>query len=282
MATETTPLEKVLEEGQASEEAEAPEEVLEEKAESKTLPGPEEKPRIQYGAEKPDALQAKIDAERDKQTNRYREQREADLAYIDSLKSRVKNLQSESIIRAGNKRIESILAGDEEAGISPDETESRAKALKDFNEQYRDYKAQSVEVSETAQVISNITKTMPDAVVKEFGLDDANPNIRAVNGVKFLEDTIGLFQRNQDFLMTLEYFLPKGDELRKQLQDIADGLSEFNTKKSKELYLKDKLQGVKVARKKPPAPSDVSGGLDLDKLSSVELIERWLTKQTKK
>ena len=61
--------------------------------------------------------------------------------------------------------------------------------------------------------------------------------------------------------MAVEDFLPKGDELRKQIEEIVEGLSEFNDEKSKKLYLKDKLQGVKVTpRKKPQTPSDSSGG----------------------
>jgi len=211
----------------------------------------------------PENLESRIQAEVDKRANTYREKREADTALIRSLSGQVKELKGEKHTREGNKRIESILAGDEGAGVEKDESKGREDALKEFNLLYRDYKEKSAEVEETAQFIGDMTEKLPSNIVKEFGLDDANPNIRATNGVKFLDETVAVYKHNQDFLMAVEDFLPKGDELRKQIEGIVEGLSEFTDEKSKKLYLKDRLQGVKVTpRKKPQTPSDGAGGKD--------------------
>jgi len=254
-------LEQVLKEGQASEEPveevveETPEEVKE-KAEPLT---PE--------------MESRIQAEADKRADSYREKREADTALIRSLQTQIKELKSERHTREGNKRIEAILSGDEEAGISPDETKNRDASLKEFNELYKVYKENSAEIEETAQFIGNMTEKLPPNIVKEFGLNDANPNIRAVNGVKFLDETVAVYKHNQDFLMAVEGFLPKGDELRKQIEELVDGMAEFESEKSKKLYLKDKMQGVKVTpRKKPQTPSDISGGKDWSKATAGEMI----------
>uniref|UniRef100_A0A6M3KZR8 Uncharacterized protein n=1 Tax=viral metagenome TaxID=1070528 RepID=A0A6M3KZR8_9ZZZZ len=229
------------------------------------------------GVEEPEKVsdfEAKIQAEVDKRANTYREKREADTALIRSLQSQVKELRSDGSVKTGNRRIEAILSGDEDAGFTPEETQSREKALKEFNELYKDYKEQSAEVAETAKVIGDMAGKLPKDIVREFGLDDANPSLRASNGVKFLDETASVYKYNQNFLMALENFLPKGDELRTQLEDITEGLAEFNDKKSKELYLKDRLRGVKVQRKKVPMPSDGSGGEDLSKLTARQLMAR--------
>jgi len=225
-----------------------------------------------------------IQAEVDKRANTYREKREADTALIRSLNTQLKELKSERIAREGNKRLESILAGDEEAGIDANESKSREQALKEFNTLYKEYKDNSAEVEETAQFIGNMTEKLPANIIKEFGLDDANPNIKAANGVRFLDETVAVYKHNQDFLMVVEDFLPKGDELRKQIEDIVDGLSEFSDEKSKKLFLKDKLQGVKVTpRKKPQTPSDTAGGAGLPTLGAKtdtrELLVRGLSKK---
>ena len=217
--------------------------------------------------------EASIQAEVDKRANTYREKRESDTALIRSQASQIKELKSGKHVKEGSALIERIIAGDEAAGIAPDEAKSREEALKEFNLLYKNYKEKSSEVEESAQFIGDMTGKLPANIVKEFGLDDANINIRAVNGVKFLDETVSVYKHNQDFLMVVEGFLPKGDELRKQIEEIIDGLSEFTDEKSKKLFLKDKMQGVKVThRKKPQSPSDVAGGVDLSNLSGRELL----------
>jgi len=279
----TQSLEAVLDEGQTSDELAEVSEAEKVKELSKAEEAKKEP--IAFTPEQDAEIERRYQSRRDKEVNPYREKREADTALIRNLNDKVKELSSAKVVREGNKRIESILAGDEESGIGPDETKSREQALKEFNQLYKDYKEKSVEVEETAQFISTMAQKLPANIVKEFDLDDPNPNIRAVNGVKFLEETVAVYKHTQDFLMVVEDFLPKGDELRKQIEEIIDGLSEFTDEKSKKLYLKDKLQGVKVTpRKKPLTPSDTAGGVGLPTLGAKtdtrELLARGFSKKT--
>jgi len=274
--TELEPTQELEEKEPSTEEAKASEEAKAAEAAKETEKTEEEKVE--------EAIELRIQTEADKRANTYREKREADTALIRSQSARIKELSSEKVVKEGNKRLEAVLAGEEEAGVSPEETKSREEALKEFNGLYKEYKEKSAEVEETAQFIGDMTEKLPANIVKEFGLGDPNPNVRAVNGVKFLDETVAVYRHNQDFLMVVDNFLPKGDELRKQIEEIIDGLSEFTDEKSKKLYLKDKLQGVKVTpRKKPLTPSDVEGGAGVPalgaKTSTRELLVKGLSKK---
>lgn len=256
-------LEDVLSDGQPSEESVADDaETTVEPDDTKEEP---ENPSAEELNQTPDekaeiGVLARIDAEVDKRINSHREKREADTALIRTLREENKTLKDTKIVSEGNKRLEAILSDDQDSGFSDDEVQSRQAALSEFNRQYREFKSKSVEVEETAQLIGDMAENLPKDIVKEFGLNDDNPNIRASNGVRFLDETVSVYKHNQDFLMAIEGFLPRGDELRKQIDEITSGMSEFTDGKSKKLYLKDRLQGVKVPRKKPPTSSDSSGG----------------------
>ncbi len=89
-------------------------------------------------------------------------------------------------------------------------------------------------------------------------------------------------RRTEKLIDTLKERTDEASELRKQLEEVADGLAEFNDEKSKKLYLKDRLQGMKVLRKRPPVPADEAGGLDVSKLTEDELIERGLKKMNQR
>jgi len=117
-----------------------------------------------------------------------------------------------------------------------------------------------------------LAEKIPAHIVKRFGLDDPNPNVRARNGSELLATTADIYSYSQNFLMAVEGFLPNGDEVRKQLEEMVEGMTEFESDKSKKLYLADKLKGLKgTLRKKPPAPSGETGGVDLEKLTGREL-----------
>jgi len=264
----TQTLEQVLNEGLAStEQGEVSEEIKEPEDETD-----DEIKSITFTPEQEEEIEKRFQSRRDKDLNPYREKHEANIALIRSLSSQIKELKSSNQLKKGNSLVEAILAGDDEAGFTPDETKSREQALKEFNNLYKDYKGKSAEVEEAFGVITSMAEKLPANIVKEFGLNDPNPNVRAVNGVKFLEDTAAVYKYTQNFQMVIEDFLPKGDELRKQIEEIVEGLEEFNDEKSKRLYLKDKKQGVKVTpRKKPPVPSDTVGGSNLNSLSHKEL-----------
>lgn len=264
----TPTLERVLDEGQASEEQEEVSETTEEAEEGK--------------AETPDAFEARVQSEVDTRSNSYREKRETDTALIRSLTTQVKDLKAQGSTKQLSKAMEAVLEGDEEDGVAPDKTEARRLGFEEIKATIKVYNKNAAEVEETAQFIGDMTEKLPPNIVKEFGLDDANPTIRAVNGVKFLDETVSVYKHNQDFLMAMEDFLPKGDELRKQLEEIVEGLSEFNDEKSKRLFLKDKMQGVKVTlRKKPPAPSDGSGGGDQGVSSPADKVTKGLALKAK-
>ncbi len=272
-------LEQLLGQGDVSSEEETKE--PEGNVEEVEQPAEENEPEGK-SEEQPESIESRIQAGIDKASNTYREKRESDTSLIRRLREQLKEANTTNSLKKTNALVDSILAGDEEAGITPDETKTRETALKEFSELYKDYNTNSESVRETAEVISDMSKNLPENIVKEFGLDDANPSLRAANGVTFLNETLGVYSHNQDFLLTIETILPKGDELRKQLEEIVDGLAEFTTEKSKKLYLKDRLQGVKLNKKKPPSPSEVSGGEELSKLSGEELLRRGFKKELNK
>jgi len=215
--------------------------------------------------ETPDVFESRVQSELDKRTNSYRKKREADTAFIRSLSSEVKDLRKQVSNKEMGNRINRLLEGYEDEGHPLEEKPTFAEDLKAVNQKIKEYNEKSAEVEEAAQLIGEMTKNLPEDIVKEFGLDDANPNIRAANGARFLDGTIAGCKHTQDFLMALENFLPKGDEVRKQIEDIVDGMAEFTNEKSKKLYLRDQLKGIKVTpRKKPPSPSDGLGGWNPD------------------
>jgi len=271
--TQESTLEKVLSEdseGQASEE------------QVETTDKVEETEVEKVEDETPEAFESRVQTEADKRANTYREKREADTALIRSLQSQIKELKTEGNSKRVSKLMDSIIAGDEEEGVEEDKIEAKSKSFKELKELIKGYDQKSAEIEETAEFVSKMIEGLPPKIIKEFGLDDANPNIRASGGVKLLDEAVAVISHNQNFLLALEHFLPKGDELRKELEDIVEGLAEFESEKSKILYLKDRLRGVKVARKKLPAPSESLGGTDLSRLSPKEKIERGLENMKRK
>ena len=222
-----------------------------------------------------DDVESRIQAEADKRANKYREIRETDTALIRKQSEQIRELQKQTTERGTNKLIASILSGDEDAGFTEEETKGRETALKEFAKKHTDYTSKSLEIEETAQYISDMADKLPSKVVKGFGLDDSNPIVRAKNGVEFLNETASVYNHNQNFLLAVEEFLPKGDELRTKLETLVEGMAEFESEKSKKLYLADQLKGLKVTpRKAPKAPSAGSGGEDLSKLTGRQLMER--------
>ena len=208
-----------------------------------------------------DDVESRIQAEADKRANKYREIRETDTALIRKQSEQIRELQKQTTERGTNKLIASILSGDEDAGFTEEETKGRETALKEFAKKHTDYTSKSLEIEETAQYISDMADKLPSKVVKGFGLDDSNPIVRAKNGVEFLNETASVYNHNQNFLLAVEEFLPKGDELRTKLETLVEGMAEFESEKSKKLYLADQLKGLKVTpRKAPKAPSAGSGG----------------------
>jgi len=212
----------------------------------------------------PENFESKVQAEADKRVNPYRIKREADTALIRRQASEIAELRKETQVKGTDKLIAGILSGDEDAGFTEEETKSREAALKEFAKRHTEYTEKSLEIEETAQYISDVTEKLPSKVVKGFGLDDPNPNVRAKNGVDFFSGTAAIHLHNQDFLMAVEEFLPKGDELRTKIEALVDGMAEFESDKSKKLFLEKEIKGLKVTpRKAPKASSDGSGGTQI-------------------
>ncbi len=260
----TQKLEAILTEPSAE-----PEEVSEETK-------PEEEVKAEVKPEEPvdPKIEARIQAEADKRANKYRETRESDTALIRRLQQENTEFKKQSRVKNDDKLVSVLLAGYEEEGNPPEKKEDFATNLKNINQKIAEYNEKSAEVKEAAQFISDMTEKLPANIVKEFGLNDSNPNVRAINGAKFLDETVAVFKYNQNFLKAVEKFLPKGDEVRKQLEEVIKGMADFEgNDKAKDLYLTDRLKGLKaIPRKRPATPSDVSGGVDLDKMSPRELI----------
>lgn len=242
---------------------EAPEEAPEDKKEeTKESEKPEDKPDPK--------IEARIQAEADKRSKGYQEKREADTALIRRLQDENRELKRGKSAETANSLIKSILSEDEENGLTPEQTKSREQALKEFVDKYdKNYS----EVEQSAQTVTDIMNKIPPKVVKAFELDDPNPTVRAVNISKLVNEAATYINESNDFLMAIEEFFPKGDEVRKQLDEIVKGMTDFESEKAKKLYLADRMKGLKVTpRKKPPAPSSSLGGTDISKLSGEEKI----------
>ena len=264
--TETTQTMEDVLSSEQQEVSEITEEVVEEKKEE-----------IIFTPEQEMEIEGRYQSRRDKELNPYREKREADTALIRSLTTQVKELKAEKGTRRLSKAMEAVLAGDEEEGLEPDRIEAKRIGFEEIKATIKDYDEKSVKVKEIAQLFETITEKMPSKVVKGFGLDDPNPMVRAKNYATFLDETVFAYGYNQNFLLVVENFLPKGDELRKQIDDIIDGFRSSMDDESKKLYVKDKLQGVKVTpRKKPQTPSDISGGKDRAQMTATEKVNEGL------
>lgn len=201
----------------------------------------------------------------DKQTNTYREKKESDAALIRDLRQKNTELTKQTRIREDNKRITSILSGDTDDGLSEDDTKTRKKSLDEFAERHRDYQEKSVEVEETAQFIAELAEKMPSHIVKEFGLNDPNVNVRAVNGVNFVNEAVALHKHNVAFQEVVDIVLTKGSEVRKQIDGFAEELTELSDKKGRDLLLDKIRAGLKTTPKKgPPSPIATGSGGDSD------------------
>ena len=256
-----------------------PEEVSEEtmteetpEAEGKETPEVETPPKEPVKPEeKPDPkFEARVQAEADKRAQSYREKREADTAYIRSLEGKLKDATKQT----ATNRLNKLMAAYDKEEQPADERNTFEAQLKEINAKVVEYNEKSEAVEQAADFIGTMAKKLPTKVVQNFGLDDPNPVIRARNGYELITETASVYQYNQNFLMAVEQRFPKGDEVRKELEAIIEGMADFEgNDKAKKLYLADKMKGLKATpRKTPPTPSDGSGGRDLSKLSPAEKV----------
>jgi len=234
------------------------------------------------------AQQSEIDrlvqAESDKKTNTYRGRHESNSELIKTLQQENSELKRQVSGRTGETRMKKLLQDYDDEGLPEEKKESFEKELKDYNAKIDEYNSNVDKVEATAKFIDEIAKGLDPAIAKQFYLTDPNPNIRAGGGLDLVNEAISNIKEYKNFLMVVEQFFPKGDEVRKQLDDVIKGMADYEgNEKAKKLYLSSQEKGFRPRpRKAPLSPSQAGGGEDLSKLSMSERIARHIEKADKK
>lgn len=265
--------------------SEEKEEVSEESKEEtkETESAIEEKPTEDKGKDetaepKKDELESRIQAEADKRVKGYQLKYETSTATIRDLQGKLKEAQRQLNAKESDKVISAILSEDEENGLSQEETLNRKTALEKLNKNYQEYKEKSQEIEETSQVISELAKSLDAKIVKEFGIDDPNPAIRAMNGMNLIKEAVATIQRNKAFAEVTEVILAKGSDVRKQIEGYVSELMNLS-EDARGLKLKEIKQGFKITPKDVPlAPSGGNDSLNLKDADARTLIARGLKK----
>jgi len=265
--------------------SEEKEEVSEESKEEtkETESAIEEKPTEDKGKDetaepKKDELESRIQAEADKRVKGYQLKYEISTATIRDLQGKLKEAQRQLNAKESDKVISAILSEDEENGLSQEETLNRKTALEKLNKNYQEYKEKSQEIEETSQVMSELAKSLDAKIVKEFGIDDPNPAIRAMNGMNLIKEAVATIQRNKAFAEVTEVILAKGSDVRKQIEGYVSELMNLS-EDARGLKLKEIKQGFKITPKDVPlAPSGGNDSLNLKDADARTLIARGLKK----
>ena len=270
MVTETAPITEELEElyTSSTSEEEVPEESenkleeTEEGTEEVKGEAEETKAKVEEAPLLTTEIENYIKAEADKRTRSLNGKNEANRAYIYKLQAERAELRKALKEKHTAKLTSLLVDGYDEEGLPPEDKGTFQERLKEINQKVAEYNEKYDKVDEAAQLISSMAEKMPSNVVKGFGLDDPNPDVRATNGVKFFEETASVFKYNRHFSMAIEEFLPKGDEVRKQIEEAIKGLVDSDSDDSKKRYLKDQMKGLLTPKRRPNIPSDSSGGKD--------------------
>ncbi len=206
-------------------------------------------------------VKTEVQSRVDIQTNKYRETRETDTALLREQKQKIAELTKQARSRTDGQKLASILSSDEGEGLEEEKIQNRQTLLKEFIEREKGFLEKSAEVEESAEFIAGMAEKLPAYIVKDFGLNDPNPNIRAVNGAHFINETIALDKRNTAFQEVVGIVLTKGSEVRRQIESFTDELMELSDKKGRDLLLEKIKSGLKTTPKKaPPTPSEGVGG----------------------
>ena len=232
----------------------------------------------------PENFENRVRSEADKRIQHLAEVRISDAALIRRYKEDIAELRKQNSESINGKRLNRLLEGYDEEGLPEEKKATFETDLKAINKEIAEYNDKSAKVEEAAKFISDMAEFLPSKIVSGFSLDDVNPSIRVKNYSEFINETVSVYNHNQNFLMAVEEFLPKGDEVRKQLEELVEGMADYEgNDKAKKLYLADKRQGLKLTpRRAPRSPSDGSGGEDLSRLSMAEKIGRHIEKADKK
>jgi len=275
----------------STEEVESSEETTKEIQEPKAEEGkeaeeesPEESETIKWTDEQQGEIDRLVQAESDKKANTYRDRHESNSELIKSLQEERAELKRQLSGRTGETRLKKLLQDYDDEGLPEEDKKSFTEELKEYNAKIDEYNQNIEQVEATSKFIDEMAKNIDPAIAKQFYLNDPNPNIRAGGGIDLINEAIGNIKEYKNFLLVVEQFFPKGDEVRKQLDDVIKGMADYEgNDKAKKLYLSSQEKGFRPRpRKAPPLPSHDGGGEDLSKLSLDERLALNLAKEHKK
>jgi len=224
-----------------------------------------------------------IQAESDKKANTYRERHESNSELIKTLQQESADLKRQLSGRSGEARLKKLLQDYDDEGLPEEGKKTFEEEIKTFNQKIDEYNSNVDQVEATTKFIDGMTKGLDPSIAKEFHLTDPNPNIRAGGGLELINDAIANIKEYKNFLMVVEQFFPKGDEVRKQLEEVIKGMTDYEgNEKAKKLYLSSQEKGFRARpRKAPLSPSQSGGGENLSNLSMAERIARHIEKADK-
>jgi len=258
---------------------EVSEEIVEKKEET-----PEEKEETKE-PEFTEEMERRIQSEADRRSNPYREKREADTAYIRSLHDEIKDLRQKKDDTLLNKLSADILAGDEESGVEEDKIEARSRALKEITEKVKEYNEHYESVKEVAEMTRSVLPKIDKGIADKYNLLDDNPTVKAKGMLDLISDAVHFISREKAFDRILNEvpLLKKGEEVRQKIDGFMDRYMELSDEKGRDLLIRElKRELGNIESRRPPVPSDTSGGRTVPKIgantSTRELINIGLTK----
>jgi len=280
--TTTSKLEAAITESAIEETAELSEETagkIEEPEE-----GTEEKEAIKWTDEQQSEIDRLVQGESDRRTNTYRQRHESNSELIKALQDENANLKRQVSNRASEGRLKKFSLAADEEGLDEQDRKPLEEQLKEYNQKIDEYQQNIDTVEATVKYINEMAKGIDPTIAKQFYLDDPNPNIRAGGGLELINEAIANIQEYKNFLMVVEQFFPKGDEVRKQLEDVIKGMADYEgNDKAKKLFLSSQEKGFRARpRKAPPSPSQTGGGEDLSNLSMTERLARHIEQADRK
>jgi len=246
----------------SEEKAEGTQETLKDEKEGAEEEESTEPEAIKWTDEQQHEINTLIQAESDKKSNAYRDRHESNSELIKSLQEERTELKRQLSSRAGETRLKKLLQSYDEEGLPEEDKKSFAEELKEYNAKIDEYNQNIEQVEATSKFIDEMAKNIDPAIAKQFYLNDPNPNIRAGGGLDLVTEAVANIKEYKNFLMVVEQFFPKGDEVRKQLEEVIKGMADYEgNEKAKKLYLSSQEKGFRARpRKAPPAPSQVGGG----------------------
>lgn len=225
------------------------------KAETKDKPDPE----IETIKKNP-KIMSFVDSEVDKRLQSVHETARSNSDLITKQKDEIRKLNRALNTKESTKRLSSLLAAYDEEGQPAENKPAFEQSIKEILAKTSEYDEKVADVEEALIFAEGITSSLKKEAIKEYGLDSPNPGVRLKNTQAFITMTASVYGQNQNFLLAVEQFFPKGAELRQQLDGIIEGMAEFEGENAKKLYLADRMKGLKLTPgRKPSMPSGEPG-----------------------